>query len=67
MVFKGKLTLEFREGRIEINEGETYVVLKVVEHCSLAELVTHFPMIEPCSTVHTSSLTSEATMTFENH
>ncbi|WP_367111628.1 cupin domain-containing protein [uncultured Psychrobacter sp.] len=66
IVFKGKLTLQFKESSIELNEGEMYVVPKGVEHCPLAEPDTHFLMIEPASTAHTGSLNSEATVAFED-
>ena len=65
IVFKGKLTLQLRDGNIELNEGEMYVVPKGVEHCPVAEPDTHFMMVEPASTAHTGESQSEVTVAIE--
>ncbi|OEF09832.1 cupin domain-containing protein [Vibrio genomosp. F10] len=62
IVFKGQLTLQLRNGNVVLNPGEMYVVPKGVEHCPLAELDTHFMMIEPSSTAHIGELESEVTV-----
>lgn len=66
IVFKGHLTLQLRDGNIELSPGEMYVVPKGVEHCPLAAPDTHFMMIEPASTEHTGKLTSEKTVSTED-
>ena len=64
IVFKGKLTLQLRDGNVELEAGEMYVVEKGVEHCPIAEPDTHFMMVEPASTAHTGSEHSEVTVDF---
>ncbi len=63
IVFKGKLTLQFRDGDVVLNKGEMFVVPKGVEHCPLAEPDTHFMLIEPATTAHTGAIQSELTVT----
>lgn len=65
IVFKGKLTLQLRDGNVELNEGEMYVVPKGVEHCPIAEPDTHFMMVEPASTAHTGENQSEVTVAID--
>lgn len=62
IVFKGKLTLQLRDKNIELSAGDIYVVPKGVAHCPIAAPDTHFLMIEPASTAHTGSASSEATV-----
>lgn len=62
IVFKGQLTLKFRDGDVTLGPGELYVVPKGVEHCPFAEEETHFLMVEPASTAHTGSIKSDATV-----
>ncbi len=65
IVFKGKLTLQLRDGNIELSPGEMFVVPKGVEHCPLADEDTHFMMIEPASTAHTGAVVSDETVSLE--
>lgn len=66
IVFKGHLTLQLRDGNIELGVGDMFVVPKGVEHCPRAKKDTHFMMIEPSSTQHTGALNSEVTVFTEN-
>ncbi len=66
IVFKGKLTLKFRDGSVSLNPGELYVVPKGVEHCPVADEETHFLMVEPASTAHTGSIKSKETVEFSD-
>ena len=65
IIFKGKLTIQFRDGRAELGPGEMIVVPKGVEHCPVAEPDTHFMMIEPASTEHTGGFKTEITIATE--
>jgi len=65
IVFRGCLTIQLRDKNIVLNEGEMFVVPKGVEHCPLADLNTHFMMIEPSTTAHTGTLKSEVTVSQE--
>ena len=62
IVFKGQLTLKFRDDQVVLNPGEMVVVPKVIEHCPVAHSETHFMMIEPASTAHTGELETEQTI-----
>ena len=53
MVLSGKLTIQLRDGDIELNPGELYVVPKGVEHCPRAEVETQLLLIEPAGTPNT--------------
>lgn len=66
IVFKGRLTLKFREGSVSLEPGELFVVPKGVEHCPVAEKETHFLMVEPASRAHTGSVKSKETVEFSN-
>ena len=62
MVVKGKLTIKLRDGDIELNAGEFYIVLKGVDHMPVAENEVHVLMFEPKSTVNTGNVDSEKTI-----
>ncbi len=53
MVLSGKLIIQLRDGDVELNPGELYVVPKGVEHCPKAEEETHLLLIEPAGTPNT--------------
>lgn len=65
IVFKGKLTIQLRDNKIDLAPGEMFVVPKGVEHCPMAEAETYFMMIEPASTAHTGNVESEITVSHE--
>ena len=62
MVIKGHLTIKLRDGDIELNEGEFYIIPKGVEHMPVAENEVHVLMFEPKSTVNTGSTDSDKTI-----
>jgi len=62
MVIKGHLTIKLRDGDIELNEGEFYIIPKGVEHMPVAEIEVHVLMFEPKSTVNTGSADSDKTI-----
>jgi mannose-6-phosphate isomerase-like protein (cupin superfamily) len=66
IVFKGCLSIHFRDRVVELNPGELFVVPKGVEHRTSALEETHFMMIEPKSTAHTGTIHSEQTVALEN-
>jgi mannose-6-phosphate isomerase-like protein (cupin superfamily) len=47
LVYKGGLTVQMRDGQIELGEGEGTVVPKGVEHCPRAEERTIILLFEP--------------------
>ena len=63
LVLDGQLTIEFRDGSVQLAEGELYVVPKGVEHKPVARTECHILLIEPRGVVNTGEtggdLTSE--------
>jgi len=62
LVVKGSLTIRLRDGDIQLNEGEFYIVPKSVEHKPYAEEEAHILVFEPKSTQHTGDVKSELTV-----
>ena len=61
MVLRGKLEIQFRDGAVNLKEGEMYVVPKGVEHKPFAEDECHILLIEPAGLVNTGDVPSELT------
>ncbi len=61
VVLKGRLEIQFRDGKVSLNEGELYVVPKGVEHKPSAEEECHILLIEPAGLVNTGDAQSELT------
>ena len=53
LVLDGRLTIQLRDGDVELGPGELYVVPRGVEHCPKADEETHIVLIEPRGTVNT--------------
>ena len=64
MVFKGKLLMDFRDGRtVEVNEGEILIVPKGVEHKPYTNGDIVFNLLfEPKTTKHTGDVNSTLTV-----
>jgi mannose-6-phosphate isomerase-like protein (cupin superfamily) len=58
LVLEGHLTIELRDGHIELEAGELFVVPRGVEHRPRAEAETHVLLIEPRGTPNTGDNTS---------
>jgi mannose-6-phosphate isomerase-like protein (cupin superfamily) len=52
-VLDGRLTIQLRDGDVDLGPGELYVVPRGVEHCPRADEDTHILLIEPRGTVNT--------------
>ena len=61
-VLKGRLTIEFRDGSVELGPGECLVVPRGVEHRPVAEEEAHILMFEPAGTLNTGNVRSERTV-----
>ena len=64
MVFKGKLLIDFRDGRtVEVNEGEILIVPKGVEHKPYTNGDIVFNLLfEPKTTKHSGDVNSTLTV-----
>jgi len=54
-VIQGQLTIEFKDGRIDISQGEMYVVPRGVEHKPMATKECHIMIIEPKGVTNTGN------------
>jgi len=61
VVLKGQLEIQFRDGQVEVNEGEMYVVPKGVEHKPIAAEECQILLIEPAGLVNTGDTESALT------
>ena len=62
-VVKGKMIIEFRDGKVELSEGEMYVVPSGTDHKPYAEKECQIMLVEPRGVVNTGDETSELTST----
>jgi len=53
MVLDGKMSIEFRDGSVELKSGEMFVVPKGMEHKPFAERECKIMLVEPAGTVNT--------------
>ena len=61
IVIEGTMKIEFRDGSIELKEGEMYVVPKGTEHRPYAENECKIMLVEPRGVVNTGGEESELT------
>ncbi|MEP6767818.1 MAG: cupin domain-containing protein [Acidobacteriota bacterium] len=62
LVVKGRLTICFRDGDVELSENEMLIVPKGVEHKPVAMEEAHVLLIEPKTTVNTGDSPGERTV-----
>lgn len=62
LVIKGRLLMRFRDREIWLNEGETLIVPRGIEHQPVAEEETHLLLFEPKSTLNTGNVRNERTI-----
>lgn len=61
IVLEGCLRIDFRDGFVELNAGELYVVPKGLEHKPYAEKEVKLMLIEPTGVINTGDDTNERT------
>jgi mannose-6-phosphate isomerase-like protein (cupin superfamily) len=64
LVLRGRIAIDFRDGSVELAEGDFIVVPRGVEHCPRS--MTSEPvvlMFEPSTTVNTGNASSDLTVT----
>jgi len=61
VVLDGKLRIDFRDGHVDLEQGEMYVVPRGVEHKPYAENEVKMLLIEPRGVVNTGDEDSEMT------
>jgi mannose-6-phosphate isomerase-like protein (cupin superfamily) len=61
LVLNGHLRIEFRDGAVELDEGEFCVVPRGVEHRPVARDEVQVLLFEPASTLNTGNVANERT------
>ena len=61
MVLDGEMSIDFRDGKVELKSGEMFVVPKRTEHKPFAERECKIMLVEPAGTVNTGNAGSEMT------
>jgi mannose-6-phosphate isomerase-like protein (cupin superfamily) len=61
IVLKGPLEIQFRDGKVLLDEGEMFVVPKGLEHKPFAEDECHILLVEPAGTVNTGQVVDQRT------
>ena len=60
-VLEGKMSIRFRDGKVDVRAGELFVVPKGVDHKPFAEKECHVLLVEPAGTINTGSAGGERT------
>jgi mannose-6-phosphate isomerase-like protein (cupin superfamily) len=61
ILLKGQLEIQMRDGNVDLNEGEMFVVTKGVEHRPVAKQECHLLLVEPAGTLNTGDIVNERT------
>ena len=62
----GTLTIQMRDGNVQLGAGQLYVVPRGVEHCPLAEGEVSAVLIEPAGVVNTGDAGGAQTATYDD-
>jgi len=62
LVLKGRLTIEFRDRAVELEEGDCCIVPHGVEHRPVASEEASVLLFEPATTLNTGNVRSERTV-----
>ena len=62
LVLKGRMTMRFRDGDVEVGEGELIIVPRGVEHMPVAEEEAQVLLFEPSTTLNTGNVRNERTV-----
>lgn len=60
-VVEGEMSIEFRDGRVELKAGEMFVVPRGVEHKPVAPRECKLMLVEPAGTINTGDAGGELT------
>ncbi len=61
MVIDGGMIIEFRDGKVDLQKGEMFVVPKSVEHKPFAEKECKIMIVEPSGTINTGDTGGDLT------
>jgi mannose-6-phosphate isomerase-like protein (cupin superfamily) len=66
LVIAGDLTIQLRDGNVQLRPGQMFVVPRGVEHCPITVGEVHAMLIEPAGIVNTGNARGERTATFDD-
>jgi mannose-6-phosphate isomerase-like protein (cupin superfamily) len=66
LVVDGDLTIQLRDGNVELKAGQLFVVPKGVEHCPITEGEVHALLIEPVGLVNTGDAGGPLTAAYDD-
>jgi mannose-6-phosphate isomerase-like protein (cupin superfamily) len=55
VVLDGNMSIQFRDGKVDLSNGELFVVPKGLEHKPFADKECHIMLVEPAGTINTGS------------
>jgi mannose-6-phosphate isomerase-like protein (cupin superfamily) len=61
IVLNGEMSIEFRDGLVELKQGELFVVPKGAEHKPFADKECEIMLIEPAGTINTGNNSDDLT------
>jgi len=61
IVLDGEMSINFRDGKVDIKTGEMFIVPKGVEHKPFAEKECKVMVVEPAGTINTGDASGEMT------
>jgi mannose-6-phosphate isomerase-like protein (cupin superfamily) len=67
LVVDGELTIQFRDGSVNLHAGEMVIVPRGVEHRPVAHEETQILMFEPASTLNTGNVRNDRTVEALEH
>ena len=62
LVIKGSIMIELRDQRVNLSEGEFFIVPRGVEHRPIAVEEAHIMLFEPAGTVNTGNVDDDRTV-----
>jgi mannose-6-phosphate isomerase-like protein (cupin superfamily) len=61
IVLDGEMSIDFRDGKVDLKPGEMFIVPKGVEHKPFAKNECHIMLVEPAGTVNTGNAPGDLT------
>ncbi|GGK34728.1 cupin domain-containing protein [Nocardia camponoti] len=65
-VIEGELTIQMRDGDVNVRPGQLFVVPRGVEHCPVADGEVHAMLIEPAGVVNTGDVGGPLTANYDD-
>lgn len=66
LVLAGELTIQLRDGDVELGPGQFFVVPRGVSHCPIAEGEVHALLIEPAGVLNTGDAGGHLTAEYDD-